>query len=61
MADIGHGGHSPVTDIYHDALASIQIALRFIGVKVDETDRIDVEEKEAADDGSGSWEDKRVP
>jgi hypothetical protein len=61
MADIRHGGHLPVSDLYHDDLASIQITLSFIGIKVDETDRIDIEEKDATDDGAGSWEDKRVP
>jgi len=61
MADIGHGGHSPVSDLHHDDLASIQIALNFIGVKLDQTDQIDVEEKDTADYGAGSWEDERVP
>jgi hypothetical protein len=61
MADIRHSGHSPVGDLYHDDLASIQIALSFIGVKLDKTDRIDVEEKDAADDGASSGEDERVP
>lgn len=61
MADIGHGGHSSVNDLYHDALASVQIALSFIDVKLDETDWIDIEEKGTADNGAGSWEDERVP
>jgi hypothetical protein len=61
MADISHGSHSPVGDLHHDDLASIQIALSFIGIKLDETDQIDVEEKGTADNGAGSWEDERVP
>jgi hypothetical protein len=61
MANIGHGGHAPVSNLHHDDLASIQIALSFIGVKCGETDQVDVEEKDTADGGSWSWEDKRIP
>jgi hypothetical protein len=61
MADIGHGGHLPVGDLHHDDLASVQIALSFIGVKLAETDRVDVEEEDTTDTSAGPWEDKRVP
>jgi hypothetical protein len=61
MADIGHSGHLSVGDLYHNALASIQIALSFIGVKLDETDKVDIEKEDATDSGAGPWEDKRVP
>jgi hypothetical protein len=61
MAYIGHGGHSPISNLHHDDLAPIQIALSFIGVKFGETDDVDVEEKDTADGGSWSWEDKWIP
>ncbi len=61
MADIGHGGHLPIGERHHDDLASIQIAFGFIGVELGETDRIDIEEQDAADGSAGPWEDKRVP
>jgi hypothetical protein len=61
MANIGHGGHAPVGDLYHNELASIQIALSFIGVELDETTMIEVEQKDAANNGARPWEDKRVP
>jgi hypothetical protein len=61
MADIGHSAHSLVDDLYHNLLASIQIALSFIGVKLDEADQIDVEEQDTMDDGADFWTDKRVP
>jgi len=60
MADIGHGIHSSVGDLYHNWLASIQIALSFIGVELNETGRVNVEKEDALDNGAGPWEDKRV-
>jgi hypothetical protein len=50
-----------VSDFHHNDLTSIQIALRFIGVKVGEANEVDVEEKDAADAGAGLWEDERIP
>jgi hypothetical protein len=61
MADIGHGGDSSVNDLHHNTLASIQVALSFIGVKVDETGRIDMQEKGTADNSAGFGENERVP
>jgi hypothetical protein len=61
MADIRHSGYWPVSDLNHDGLASIQLALRFIGVKMGEADRIEVEEKGAADDAAGFGGDKWIP
>jgi hypothetical protein len=42
-------------------LALIQIALSFIGIEVDETDRVDIAEEDTVDYCAGPWEDKRVP
>jgi hypothetical protein len=53
MADIGHGGYLPIGDRHRDDLASIQIAFGFIGVKLGETDRIDIEEEDTADGSTG--------
>ena len=61
MANIGHGEDAPVADLDHDELASIQIALSFIGVESDETVRIEVQEKDAANNGVRPWKDKRIP
>jgi hypothetical protein len=61
MADIGHGRHSPAGDLYLDDLAPIQITFSFIGIELDETDWIDVEEEAPADKSAGLWEDKRIP
>jgi hypothetical protein len=61
MTDIGHGTHWRAGYLHHDDLASIQIALRFIGVKVGEADRVDAQEEAPADMSAGLWEDIRVP
>ena len=61
MANIGHGGDAPVADLDHDELASIEIALSFIGVESGETTRIEVEQKDAANNGVQPWKDKRIP
>jgi hypothetical protein len=42
-------------------LTPIQIALGFIGVEVDEADRIDIAEEDTADYCARSWEDIRIP
>jgi hypothetical protein len=39
----------------------IQIALSFIGIKVGETDRVEIDEEDATDSCPGPWEDERVP
>jgi hypothetical protein len=61
MADIGHGSHSPASDLHLDALASIQVAFRFISIEIAETNWVDVEEKAPADNSAGLWEDERIP
>jgi hypothetical protein len=61
MTDIGQGRHRLAGYLHHDGLASIQIALRFIGVKVGEADRVNVQEEDPADKSAGLWEDIRVP
>jgi hypothetical protein len=61
MADISHGSHSHVGDLHFDDLASIQIALSFIGVELEETVRVDVEEEDPADNVAGSWQNVRIP
>ena len=61
MANIGHGGESHVGDLHLDDLPSIQIAFGFIGIELEETDRVDVEEEETPDNAAGSWLDERIP
>jgi hypothetical protein len=61
MADIGHGGQARAIDLHLDGLASIQIAFCFIGIELDETGRVDIEEEDTADNSAGPWEDKRIP
>jgi hypothetical protein len=54
MADVSHGRHSSIDDLYHNALTSIQLALGFIGVELNETGKINVEKKNPANSGAGS-------
>ena len=61
MTNIGHGRQSRADDLHLDDLAPIQIALGFIGIEVAETDRVNIEEENAADRFAGPWEEKWVP
>jgi len=61
MTNIGHGRQSSVGNLYLNGLAAIQLALTFIGVKLHKTGRVNVEKENALDNGTGLWEDKRVP
>jgi hypothetical protein len=60
MADIRHARDLAVGDLHYNGLASIQVPLGFVGVKLNQAGRVKVEQQDASDNRARLWEDKRI-